>query len=867
MLRVFSILLCIFCSTFIGAQIILNEYSASNLRTYPDNYGEFEDWIELYNTSSNDVNIGNWYLSDKVSKPKKWQIPVGTVIKAQGYLVFWASGRDRNDADGFHTNFKLGQSDGDDFVVLTNAGGSVVEFTPLMVTPLNHSVVKSVNNTSLWLATNKPSPGAKNEGPAYTKYANKPIIVTKSGFYKDSVSVVIASEAGCILKYTLDGSTPTLNDASYNGSIVVKNSSVLHVRCFPIDTNVLPSLVEFATFFIDEPSTTLPIVSIGGGPEAIELAEGNRELKPVASIELFDKNGRQTSTSYGELDSHGQDSWINDQRSLDWISRDEMGISKGLNQKIFAYSDRDSYQRIILRASGDDNYPAVDDEEHEGSTHVRDEYVHTLVQKGQMKMDIRALERCIVYINGRYWGVYTMREKPDDHDYISHIYDQDKYEIQFLKTWGSSWAEYGGDQAKFDWVKLRDEILNSDVSQDAVYQKITDQLDVISLMDYMIANLSAVSSDWLNYNTGWYRGLNPAGKRKKWGYVMWDNDATFDYYINYSGVPDISVNAKACDLEEISNFMDGFFPSDTTLIEVPLDSFLVDGEWQYIGPDTFYIYPDLGKHEKIFFKLLDENENFRNTYFARYADMINTTFSCENMLSTLDSLVNIIKPEMPRHIGRWSGTMTEWNRNIKRLRDFVSKRCNKIGLGLQDCYNLSGPYEVTVMSNPPNAGMAQWNTLSQASLPWNGSYYGNMYNQLEVVPKTGNTFLYWESKNNKTKFLTSKNNPSVNLELTARDTIIAVFENAVSTQETSVETWNVTPNPVSNMLTVQTSSLIEGNQLCTISNSLGQVVFRQLVGFQDQKTIIDVSQLEAGSYILSSQNQSKSFIAKFIVIK
>lgn len=68
---------------------------------------------------------------------------------------------------------------------------------------------------------------------------------------------------------------------------------------------------------------------------------------------------------------------------------------------------------------------------------------------------------------------------------------------------------------------------------------------------------------------------------------MWDNDATFDYYINYSGVPDISPNAKACDIEEISVFMDEFFPLDTTLVQYEDDSIFIDGTWYYFEGDTF----------------------------------------------------------------------------------------------------------------------------------------------------------------------------------------------------------------------------------------------------------------------------------------
>ena len=68
-----------------------------------------------------------------------------------------------------------------------------------------------------------------------------------------------------------------------------------------------------------------------------------------------------------------------------------------------------------------------------------------------------------------------------------------------------------------------------------------------------------VATDWLNYNTGWWRGLNPQGSHKKWGYILWDLDATFDYYINYTGIPNRNSNASLCDIFSISNTIDSFF--------------------------------------------------------------------------------------------------------------------------------------------------------------------------------------------------------------------------------------------------------------------------------------------------------------------
>ena len=48
-----------------NAQVVINEYCASST-SFLDEYGDNADWIELYNTSSADVNLEGWHLSDKV---------------------------------------------------------------------------------------------------------------------------------------------------------------------------------------------------------------------------------------------------------------------------------------------------------------------------------------------------------------------------------------------------------------------------------------------------------------------------------------------------------------------------------------------------------------------------------------------------------------------------------------------------------------------------------------------------------------------------------------------------------------------------------------------------------------------------------
>lgn len=95
-------------SNFISNGVVINEIMASNTQTAFDENGEYEDWLELYNTSDHEVDLGGLFLSDKSSDIKKWQIPAGIKIASKGYLVIWA---DEDQEQGvLHANFKLSKS-------------------------------------------------------------------------------------------------------------------------------------------------------------------------------------------------------------------------------------------------------------------------------------------------------------------------------------------------------------------------------------------------------------------------------------------------------------------------------------------------------------------------------------------------------------------------------------------------------------------------------------------------------------------------------------------------------------------------------------------------------------------------------------
>ncbi|KAA3614450.1 MAG: hypothetical protein DWQ01_01745 [Planctomycetota bacterium] len=86
-------------------KVSINEVMSDNGGTLSDEMGEFEDWVELYNGESSDVDLSGWYLSDRAGNPRQWRIPDGTVIPAGGYLLIWC---DEDLLDGpLHADFKI----------------------------------------------------------------------------------------------------------------------------------------------------------------------------------------------------------------------------------------------------------------------------------------------------------------------------------------------------------------------------------------------------------------------------------------------------------------------------------------------------------------------------------------------------------------------------------------------------------------------------------------------------------------------------------------------------------------------------------------------------------------------------------------
>ena len=723
------------------SQIVINEYSAANYDDYNDNYGENEDWFELYNSSPNNINLNGYYLSDKSNNILKWQFNSNVNIGPNEHLVIYCSGRDEINGNNIHTNFKLHQTKGNEWIILTDPDGSTIIDSVFIKPCLTNMSRGRMNYTDDTKAVfQNPSPGTINNS-GYIDYNETPLFSPAAGIYAGSVNVTIDVSPGSTVYYTTDGSLPDNSDNIYSTPININNTTVLKAVAYSNNPEILPSFMEYGTYFIDV-SHTMKILSISGresnnpaNPELYELIAGGNQIEPYGTFEIYNSDGSLFDKSRGEFNEHGNDSWAYAQRGFDFITRDQFGYNYAIKGEVFNETNRDRFQRFIVKCAANDNYPYA-----YGSSgaHIRDAYVQSLSQVAKLRLDERSHESCVMYLNGDYWGVYELREKVDDIDFTDYYYDQDS--VAFLKTWGNTWVdvlinEQDPNTVFDEWDDIRTYITGNDMTDMANYQYVKDRFNVGSLIDYFLLNSYVVNADWLNWNTAWWRGLILDGDKKKWRYALWDMDNTFDHGANYTGIPNNGPDADPCDPESFGN----------------------------IG----------GQGHIPIWNALIQNEDFFNDYINRWSNLSNSYLSCEFMIAHLDSLIEIIQPEMQDQINRWGGTYNEWMDNVNDMKDFINDRCSFLNDALVDCYDIDGPYNVTVVID--GVGEVDFNNffgVNEANSPNTGEFFGGVDIDFSV---TSGNFSYFEIIANE-NYVYNENDTEFSLNLQGDITIIFYFD-------------------------------------------------------------------------------------------
>ena len=106
----------------VSGKLVINEFMADNESIIADNNGDFDDWIELYNNTDNDISLSGYYLSDDNDDLTQWEFP-NTTIPAHSYLIIWAD-NDEDDTE-LHANFKLSASG--EAIYLVNSNSEIID--------------------------------------------------------------------------------------------------------------------------------------------------------------------------------------------------------------------------------------------------------------------------------------------------------------------------------------------------------------------------------------------------------------------------------------------------------------------------------------------------------------------------------------------------------------------------------------------------------------------------------------------------------------------------------------------------------------------------------------------------------------------
>ena len=108
-----------------ASMLRITELVADNNDGITDVFGVNADWLEIYNSGDDLVDLSGMYLTDTAGNLTRWQIPSGISLEGGGYMVVFASNKNGVLAGGeLHTNFAL--SAGGEFLALVDTNGTTI---------------------------------------------------------------------------------------------------------------------------------------------------------------------------------------------------------------------------------------------------------------------------------------------------------------------------------------------------------------------------------------------------------------------------------------------------------------------------------------------------------------------------------------------------------------------------------------------------------------------------------------------------------------------------------------------------------------------------------------------------------------------
>ncbi len=681
--------------------VYISEVMASNDTTVTLLGAPYTDWIEIYNSSQETVDLSGYGLSDNLGRARKWQFPDGTYILPGEYkIILCDADQEANSATEPHTSYGLAQAGGYS-LVLADLTGKILDKLVLPQVPTDVSYGRTMGREGFFYY-DVPTPGLAN-GDGFLGYAEQPQLTVAGGMHDQGLKIGFTLPENATVYYTTDGSEPSpTSGIAYTGQEIELNfTTVIRAKAFPIAPNYKPSATTSTTYFINT-FHDVPVVSLIMDPDQLwnpeygMLADGDiikeapgelpfknstyRKVKEEEGpnkegyLEYYDLDGTQVFSQGVAIGTSGDYSLDLPQKSMKVRAKAVYG------QKTFAaalFEDRPflEYKSLVLRNAGNDGM----------FSRIRDGFQSRLLDAYGSVVIHQAWKPVAVYINGVYWGHMDLRERVDRFFVAQHegLPLEEADNMDLLVAGGS--VEWG---SNVEYRAMIKKLKASDPAKNAADRAYLDaNIDVENHLEYMALEMFFGNSDI--GNTRFYRlhGTDPeTGKPYKWKWILYD----VDY---------------------------GLWQAD------------FNSPWSYTkakGMGQQYV------DNTIFLTVLKVPE-YKEMFLKKLGDILQT-FNSDFMLEILDECLAELHPdtELKLHFNRWSeyhdkmvlsewptnytSAYAYWERHVTRLKNVIKKRPYVLWGMVREQFKLSdAQMESYFGPRPEKRDDATWN---KSDLEW-----------------------------------------------------------------------------------------------------------------------------------------------------
>lgn len=246
------------------------------------------------------------------------------------------------------------------------------------------------------------------------------------------------------------------------------------------------------------------------------------------------------------------------------------------------------------------------------------------------------------------------------------------------------------------------------------------------------------------------------------------------------------------------------------------------------------------------------------------ADQLNVLFTPNRLSNRLDEFVTRYQPEMAEHQCKWFECYNGWDKNVNKVRHFISGRTGVVRQHFVQQYaEITDTTLVSLTANPIQGGKIEFSTLTLKSehFPWQGIYFSGVDIPIKAIPAPGYEFVSWSDSS-----LGINPETTVNLS-THQYNLTANFQLIVDNHELAQKDLiSIFPNPTSENIYVNTKALAGNSGILKIVDLSGRIVYYQDVAhFPQGNYPIQVKHFPQGSYNLEIRTTDGSVITKQFV--